>query len=323
MNRPFFSILVPVYKNIEYLDDCLQSILNQDFDSYEVVLCYQGETKPTDIVKDTRVRNIYMEKPSLYLARIESYKEANGEYVLFVDSDDELLEGALSSLHQTIELNAGVDIVQFSYTSSKESTVCTSLKPQKEKLNQDEYLSYFLSELGTYPIWRKCFKHNDVQFYQEDIFMGEDALLSLAFIKRSRAIVSIDNTLYYYRPNAKSGTSNLKTKYLDDLSIFHIYSLPYRKNKAEIEMAIYSYIRTFLTFHFAFPEFDFLTLRNVNIFVDKLLSYSFTTKPRFVKKYFLNIINSNEHSLKDKICVLGLKSIRGIWESFEVYLNDL
>ena len=127
MNRPFFSILVPVYKNIEYLDDCLQSILNQDFDSYEVILCYQGETKPTDIVKDTRIRNIYMEKPSLYLARIESYKEANGEYVLFVDSDDELLEGALSSLHQTIELNAGVHIVQFSYTSSKESTVCTSL----------------------------------------------------------------------------------------------------------------------------------------------------------------------------------------------------
>lgn len=321
MNRPFFSILIPVYKNVEYLDDCLQSILNQDFRNFEVILCYQGETKPENRVRDARVRNIYMEKPSLYLARIESYKEANGEYVLFVDSDDELLEGALSSLRQTIELNTEVDIVQFSYTSSKENTMSTILKPQKEQMNQDEYLSYFLSELGTYPIWRKCFKHNDVQFYQEDIFMGEDALLSLAFIKSSRVIISIDKTLYYYRPNTKSGTSNLKTKYLDDLSVFHIHSLPYRKNKREIEMAIYSYISTYLRFYCEFPDYNFLSLRNVNFVVKKILSYDFITKPTFVKKIFIKSINSNGVTLKDEIYMFVLKIVRGIWKTFEVHLN--
>ena len=323
MNRPFFSILIPVYGNVEYLDDCLKSILNQDFDNYEVILCYQGDTKPTEKVRDFRIRNIYMEKPSLYLARIESYKEASGNYVLFVDSDDELIEGALNSLYQTIKLNAEVDIIQFSYTSSKENTISTILKPQKERMNQNEYLSYFLSELGTYPIWRKCFKRNDVQFYQEDIFMGEDALLSLAFIKSSRTIVSIENTLYYYRPNAKSGTSNLKTKYLDDLSIFHIHALPYRRNKREIEMAIYSYINTFLTFHCAFPNYNFLALKNVNFVVERILSYNFTTKPIFIKKYFVKIVHSNKCTLMDKVYIFLFKAIRFILKLFEVHLNEL
>src|SRR5699024_8051142 len=133
MKRPFFSILIPVYRNVEYLDECLQSIFNQDFENYEVILCYQGDTKPKERVRDFRIRNIYMKKPSLYLARIESYKEANGEYVLFVDSDDELIEGALNSLYQTIEINAEVDIIQFSYTLSKEKTISTDLKPRKER----------------------------------------------------------------------------------------------------------------------------------------------------------------------------------------------
>lgn len=298
MSKPFFSILIPVYRNVEYLRDCLQSILKQDYDDYEVIVCYQGDTEQDKSIQDVRIKNVYLEKPSLYLARIESYHKASGEYVLFVDSDDELLDGALTCLKRAIIGSEDPDIIQFSYTSSKNKIVSTDLKPKKNTLNHDEYLSYFLSELGTYPIWRKCFKRNDLEFFNEDIFMGEDALLTLAFINKATKIISIDDTLYYYRPNDKSGTSNLKVKYLDDLSIFLLHSFPYRKNEKEIEMCIYSFINTIFAFYSSFPSFNFMSLKHVKAVVEKILTFNFTTRPVFIKKQFINIIESSNNTSK-------------------------
>lgn len=320
MSKPFFSILVPVYRNVEYLRDCLQSILKQDYDDYEVIVCYQGDTEQDKTIQDNRIKNIYLEKPSLYLARIESYHKAEGEYVLFVDSDDELLDGALTCLKGAIIRSENPDIIQFSYTSSKNNIVKTDLKPNKNTLSHDEYLSYFLSELGTYPIWRKCFKRNDLEFFNEDIFMGEDALLTLAFINKADKIVSIDDTLYYYRPNDKSGTSNLKVKYLDDLSIFLLHSFPYRKNEKEIEMCIYSFINTIFAFYSSFPSFDFMSLKHVEAVVEKILTYNFTTRPLFVKKQFINIIEPSNNTSKTIYKVL-YKLMRKLNHDFVVDVN--
>ena len=319
MDIPFFSVLIPVYKNIDYLDVCLKSIINQDFINLEIVICYQGDTIQYSAIKDTRIKNIYLEKPSSYLARIELYKKAIGKYVLFVDSDDELFDGTLSYLHGILQQNNDVDIIQFGYTISKHNIL--DAKEQKV-LYQEEYRSYFLSQLGTYPIWRKCFKRNDVQFYNEDIFMGDDALLTLAFINESKKIINTDKVLYYYRPNAKSGTSNLKVKYLDDLAIFLNHSYQYRKDKREIEMEIYSFVSTFLVFHNIFPRYNFLSLKNVKKTVDRIASYNYITNPIFVKRYFIKITHSNICSVSDKIYRLFLKVMKFTRKNFNVTLED-
>ena len=316
MSKPFFSILVPVYRNVEYLRDCLQSIIKQDYDDYEVIVCYQGDTEQDQSIQDNRIKNIYLEKPSLYLARIESYHKAEGEYVLFVDSDDELLDGALSFLHRVIVNNVDVDIIQFGYTSVKENKSNNESTSGYKMLSQQDYRSYFLTELGTYPIWRKCFKRNKVEFYDEDIFLGEDALLSLAFINSSQKILISDEKIYYYRPNPKSGTSRKPVKHVDDLATFLVHSIPFRKSNAEIEMLIFSFSWTFLNNYFSNETYDYFSLNNVRTIFKYIEEKEFCSYPLCYRRCYKKAMQKQSSFkfewfiLRVYIRLFGIKSIK-------------
>lgn len=320
MDAPFFSILIPVYGSVGYLRLCLESVTNQRFSSFEIVICYQGDVERENEVFDCRIREIYLERPSAYRARTESYRQALGSYVLFLDSDDELLPGALDRIYDIVQQNPDVDIVQFGYTSSKQRVDETNLRPEKSLLSKDEYLSYFLSELGTYPIWRKCFKRNDVSFYDEDIFMGDDALLTLAFIEASRRIVSISDTLYYYRLNDKSGTSNLKVKYFEDLSVFMIHSIPFRNAKSEIEMGIYSYLSTFMVYCYTFPEVNLLSSDKVKSVFDWIFQYDFEVRPSFLKKRLGEVARLGDSRRISRLTLFGYSLLRRLRHNFSIHL---
>lgn len=316
MSKPFFSILVPVYRNVEYLRDCLQSILKQNFDDYEVIVCYQGDTEQDKTIQDKRIKNIYLEKPSLYLARIESYHKAEGEYVLFVDSDDELLDDALSFLHRVIVNNVDVDIIQFGYTSVKEKKSNKESTSENRMLSQQDYRSYFLTELGTYPVCRKCFKRNKVEFYDEDIFLGEDALLSLAFINASQKVLIRNEIIYYYRPNPKSGTSRKPVKHVDDLATFLLHSIPYRKSNAEIEMLIFSFTWTFLNNYCRNEAFDYFSLNNVRTIFEYIEGKEFYSFPLCYQRCYKKAMQKRSSYkfewiiLRIYIRLFGIKSVK-------------
>lgn len=304
-NTPFFSILIPVYKNVEYLKECVSSVLDQYFDDFEIILCFQGETTPQVPIPDDRIHVLYLEKPSLYLARIESFKKAKGQYVWFVDSDDSLMPGALFSLHALILQTHFSDVYQFGYTNSKSGGSSQYTNKFLEQ-NKADYLEYFLTGLGTYPIWRKCFKKKNVSFYDEDIFMGEDGLLSLAFIEQSKTVVVSHNKYYFYRPNPKSGTANLKPKYLDDLCIFLLHTIKYRRKKAELAALIYTFLTSYLTFSCSLPIDALLGQNNVRKMANIIMKMPYRTRPSIIKKTFEKcVLNKNGES-----CKFGLLTLR-------------
>lgn len=318
MKRPFFSILIPVYKNINFLNDCILSILKQSFNDFEIILCFQGETKPQYTTFDERIKHLYLERPSLYLARIESYKRAIGKYVLFIDSDDELFDGALISLYELIIKTNCCDIYQFNYIENKEKKLYFS--DSYFRKTKADYLHYFLAEFGTYPIWRKCFKRKKISFYDEDIFMGEDGLLSLSFIENANEVIITNNVYYFYRPNPKSGTTNLKAKYLDDLCIFLIYTMKYRTSYDEIKMLIFSFITMFLTFYCSLSkEWPFMTNNIIHV-IDIVKSYKFITKPLFIKKCFYNIIELKTSKI-DFFRLCGFKFFKKMHIRFKVIID--
>ena len=150
--------------------------------------------------------------------------------------------------------------------------------------------------------------------------MGEDALLTLAFIKGCDRVISIEKCLYYYRPNLKSGTSNVKEKYLDDLAIFILHSFPYRRSEREIEMGIYSFVSTYLVFHSVFPAFDLQSMDHVKRVVEKILSFNFTTSPRFIRKHFISASEMNYPIIKDKFYTFLFKIMRSMRIRFNVSL---
>lgn len=323
MTSSFFSILVPVYKNVRYLKECLDSILSQSFGDFEIILCYQGETKNNLSYCDERIKEIYLEKPSLYRARIESYKVAQGEYVIFIDSDDMLFPDSLRSLYAIINASHFRDIYQFEFTQKLKTNQANHNDSCFNVCSKQEYLSYFLSELGTYPIVRKCCKRKDISFYDEDIIMAEDGLLSLAFIENSESIVITNNVYYFYRPNPKSVTTNLRSSYIDDLSIFLLHTMQYRTQEKEINMLIYSYISMFFTFAYSLNTTEFIGFDNVKKMINKLDCYKFNSRPRFITRLFKKLSHGNYKKIPGllKFGLFLFKIMKKIKISFKIILR--
>ena len=89
MKKPKFSIIVPVYNTEKYLKRCLDSIKSQSFKDYEVIIVNDGSTdNSSDIISKYPYKIINQENLGLSRARNNGVKEASGDYLIFLDSDD-------------------------------------------------------------------------------------------------------------------------------------------------------------------------------------------------------------------------------------------
>lgn len=101
MGQPVFSIVVPVYKVEKYIRTCVDSLLHQDFDDYEIILVDDGSPDSCPDIcdeyarKNENIKVVHKENGGLVSARNAGLKVASGEYVFYVDSDDSLKSGAL------------------------------------------------------------------------------------------------------------------------------------------------------------------------------------------------------------------------------------
>ena len=114
------SVVIPVYNKEAYVKRCFRQLMAQDFDSFEVVAVDDGSTDRSGEIcdkmaqQDQRIRIIHTENGGVTAARRRGMEESQGKYIMFVDSDDELLPGALRTMHQTIE-ESGADEVIATY----------------------------------------------------------------------------------------------------------------------------------------------------------------------------------------------------------------
>ena len=141
-----FSIIIPAYNAEAYLQRCLDSIFSQEFEDYEVVVINDGSTDDTAellvqyAAGHTNLRVITQSNQGMATARNRGIDKAKGEYILFVDSDDELMPHALSNLAPQIN---GEDIIGFGSSiyngqPSVQTRTFSYLTPLKEFLWCDD-----------------------------------------------------------------------------------------------------------------------------------------------------------------------------------------
>ena len=99
------SLIVPVYNAQEWLEHCLDSIASQDFESWQAILVDDGSMDGSGEIcdryasSDSRFIVVHKENAGVSAARNDALDMAAGEFIMFVDSDDALLPGALRLLH--------------------------------------------------------------------------------------------------------------------------------------------------------------------------------------------------------------------------------
>ncbi len=116
----FFSIVVPVYKVEKYLANCIESVLNQTFSDFELILVNDGSPDRCPEIcdnykeKDKRVKVVHKTNGGLASARKAGIREAAGEYILNLDSDDLIENDTLECAYKIIK-DTNCEVVSFSY----------------------------------------------------------------------------------------------------------------------------------------------------------------------------------------------------------------
>lgn len=212
-NIPTVSIIVPVYNVESYLHRCVDSLLNQTYTDFELILVDDGSQDRSGLIcdeykkKDSRIAVIHKINGGLSEARNAGLASACGKYVIFVDSDDYLIDGALTLLTETAETECA-DAVFYKLVLLSE--LSKNLRdPQRidNKLvirNNKENKFQFLLDRSKLAQWSACtalFRRQVLVDNQLAFIKGlfaEDLPFTLSFVCRAETIVSIDSALYCY-----------------------------------------------------------------------------------------------------------------------------
>lgn len=261
--KGLISVIVPVYNVEQYLDACIQSILNQSYSFFEMILVDDGSTDRSGALcdewqmKDSRIRVFHQENGGLSAARNTGIRYAGGEYICFVDSDDWIASDYLKILYENLlAFHADVSCcryISFVEGDEEEKRRLKSYETHKEKncpqLRTRENLWDTLTDVGadcqsTWLVvaWNKLIRRailEDISFpvgrWHEDEFFIHRLLV------RTSRFVDTSAQLYFYRKRADGicGDKNrLDPRHLDMVDAWEERVKVYRRESRR-EMILY------------------------------------------------------------------------------------
>lgn len=227
------SIIIAAYNIENYIERCLESVVNQTFKYLEIIVVNDGSTdntlKKIEKFKNNDERIIIVNKKNrgLIEARKSGFKVASGEYILFIDGDDWLDTKAIETLYK-IAKNDNYDIIQYGYLIAFENGTFKNGFNYKEEKNfiNDEFLDVLLKGKINHMIWCKFIKREYIQknniTFPSNVSFGEDLAFSVSLAVNNPNIYVIKDWLYYYYKRNTSLMNNISPKMLEiyDVTMF-------------------------------------------------------------------------------------------------------
>ena len=221
---PKFSIVVPVYNAEKYICECVDSVLSQSMKDFELILVDDGSTDNSGrmcdgfALQDERIKVIHQPNSGHISARMNGVKQAVGDYVLFVDSDDYWLDGCLETVDKNL-VRFGCEVLVFRLRRGEE--ICHDFfGGEKAEITHGKYFSVSLAESGMNCLVikafaRRLFETVDISSFSH-LRNSEDLVLSTMLVKAAESIGYIPDVLYYYRPNETSITNTINENALSE-----------------------------------------------------------------------------------------------------------
>lgn len=235
------SIIIPVYNVEDYLEQCLESIVNQTYKDLEIIIINDGSTDNSLSIcqnfatKDTRVKVINKDNEGQGICRNLGIKLATGDYVTFVDSDDyydiDAIEQLVLGLSKSSDLVIGgykkvLDTGEITYVEKYNAGICS--------YSLEQFQLRFLGDLpdkqdsvkGT--VWNSLYKRsilqkNHVTFLSERSIFSEDTVFNLDYIAHCQSVCLIDSTAYNYRLNLESTSTKYDEDKLAKVNDYYIF----------------------------------------------------------------------------------------------------
>ena len=199
---PKFSIIIPVYNVEKYIKKCLDSVFNQTYKDFEVIVVNDGTPdKSMEMIKEYNVTIIDQKNQGLSAARNNAVKKAKGDYIIFLDSDDYWRKDLLKEINKSLKNNPDVVRFQIQEISEDQDGILEHKEKGFEGLNGVDAFNvicnyHYLENACCYAIKRKYFEKNKFEFKKGKIH--EDfGLLPLVIIKAD-IVNSIEYIGYNY-----------------------------------------------------------------------------------------------------------------------------
>ena len=223
------SVIMPIYNTAEYLSKSIESVIRQSYSEWELILINDGSTDNSEQVclefktSDDRIHYFKQKNKGVSAARNNGLKQAKGEYVYFMDSDDELLEGCFEEVSRAAA--DCPDLMYFDMEAIDSSGEVHNLFPNF-KARDCKFISiddrtnfitkhYFNQELIYFPC-NKIYKReilvsNNIEFNCH-MTVGEDLMFTTKYLLYANSVRGIEKKLYKYniRVNSAMGQNGQK-----------------------------------------------------------------------------------------------------------------
>lgn len=263
-----YSILIPVYNVEKYIRKCLDSVVNQTYKDFEVIIMIDGSTDSSANIceeyaaKDERLKVFYQENRGLLLTRRNSLNKAKGEYILFLDSDDYYELHLLKTINEYIsKYSCDLLLFRFKRVTNAGKVYATDINifPDESIFTNDNKNLIWETVIASNKlnnIWAKVVKRDLIDFETDyspfKDKKGEDLLQSLPLLYNANKILYLDKTLYNYRLSSTGRGRNFKLKYLDDMEDVRKVTLKYlykAKNVSKKDLELFYSFYTLSIIH--------------------------------------------------------------------------
>ena len=234
MSRIRFSVVIILYNQKAFIAECIESILNQSYKPYEIIIINDGSTDGSEAIVESyqakypeMIRMFTQKNQGEFMARVSGMRQVQGDYFLFMDSDDCLRGDSLAILYEEI-CKTQVDMVAYNFTRSKSYDIgiydysdFISNKELKASVNIQDYRRALCSSsrfnsMCTKCIRTACIKGQDIDKYGAGMSIGADKIHSLITADLINTVTIMNDSLYFYRLNPTSRMSKFKLQDYDD-----------------------------------------------------------------------------------------------------------
>lgn len=269
--NPEISLIMPVYNGEKYILNSIESVLEQSFQNFEVIIVNDHSVDDTLKILEKNYKSNYKIRifdnvgKGVSSARNYGITKARGKYIMFLDSDDIIKKNCLQVCVDNIE-KYNVDVVKFNFDKLLKNKIIKNKFIFNEKItivNKNDFSEkiypIFLESYHLNTVWGQLIKKESIKdiYFDEDLIMGEDLKFNISLYSKVNKTLYINENLIIYRYNSNSTTKTLEIEI--------------------VKKRIYDVCKAY---------FSLYEIANDNNFLNKLYL------DKFIKKYTFEIIDN-------------------------------
>ena len=218
-HNSIISVIVPVFNVSEYLEQCLESIINQSYRNLEIIIVDDGSTDDSGVIcdhyaqKDDRIHVIHSDNKGAANARNQALDLATGEYLAFVDSDDYLEIDAYEYM-QKLLVDYQADMIQCSFRDiHADHTRDRIMIDSFREFSTDEYIERYVSDWSCSLLWDKLYKRGlfeGIRFVEGRVI--DDEFFTYKGVLNAEKIIHDPKIVYNYRRRPDGLMGSLKSR---------------------------------------------------------------------------------------------------------------